>query len=235
MWRLSRGQTLLSQRDIVIHECEVALSKVFPELHPRRLNLLGSGARHAFGLDYSSKLPAGGDEAFERTLVTGERLFGRRPPRFSSEQHRIAFQKHLSEFRSIFEQDLPPDRWDDALHAISLVEILKPLNQAATLHGIAAQRLQALGAEVLVGLVRAMPSRQVDIHLHRQVLRNREYLPKAHDLENWGALGIAVVYCDAVVCEKHFKDLFGRDRFETKAVVLQELSDLLPLIKHPEA
>ena len=235
MWRLSRGQTLLSQREIVIYESEVALSQVFPSIRPRKLALLGIGASHAFGIDYSSHLPPAVRLRFERTLVTGECFNGRRPPHFSSEQHRLAFQKHLSDFRAILEQDLPQERWTDALRAMSLVEVLEPLYQAAALHGISTELLEGLGTERLTRLVDAMPSRQVDIHLHLQVLKNKQYLPKKHDLEDWGALGIAAAYCDAVVCEKHFRDLIARDGFQTKATVLRDLSELLPLVEHTDA
>ena len=216
MWQLSRGQTLRSQKSILVHEAEVALSHEFPNVQPKPFELVGTGVTHAFGMEYRAQLPPVARPIIERAILTGESVLGMRPPPFSNEQQRLAFQQHLAGFRGILEKNLTPDRWDDALHAASLVEVLDPIHEAAALHKVSPEMLLALGAQRLTRLVDAMPSRRVDIHLHKQVLKNRAYVPKTHDLEDWGALGVAVVYCDVVVCEKHFKDLVGRDAFRRR-------------------
>ena len=72
-------------------------------------------------------------------------------------------------------------------------------------------------------LVDALPSRCVDLHLHRQVLRNPTLRPKENDLEDWGAMAPAAAHCDFLVCEKHFASLVLRDGFTPRAKVLTDV------------
>ena len=71
----------------------------------------------------------------------------------------------------------------------------------------------------------AIPTRKLDIHLHRQVLKNDHYKPKESDLEDWAGLGAAACYADAVVCEKHFASLLARDGFTHHARIETNLSE----------
>ena len=64
-----------------------------------------------------------------------------------------------------------------------------------------------------------MPTRRMDLHLRRQVLRNRKYRARSSDLEDWGGVAVAVCYCDVVICEKHMADMLRRDGFKTHARV----------------
>jgi hypothetical protein len=75
-----------------------------------------------------------------------------------------------------------------------------------------------------------MPTSRIDIHLHRQVARNKQYASKETDLEDWAGLGVGAAYCDIVVCEKHFRDLISRDKFETRAKVISDLSAVARLV-----
>ena len=68
-----------------------------------------------------------------------------------------------------------------------------------------------------------MPIRRVDLHLHKQVLRNLKYAPKSTDLEDWSALAVASCYCDVVVCEKHMADMLLRDGFKARARIEVDL------------
>jgi hypothetical protein len=78
----------------------------------------------------------------------------------------------------------------------------------------------------------SVPTRKLDIHLHRQVLKNPQYNAKKGDLEDWAGLGTAVCYADVVVCENHFADMVRRDGFMTPARVE---TDLLAVFRDMES
>jgi len=73
----------------------------------------------------------------------------------------------------------------------------------------------------------AMPTRILDVHLHRQVLKNDQYRPKKSDLEDWGGIGVASCYCDVVVCEKHFANMLSRNNYKPTARVVTRLDDVI--------
>jgi hypothetical protein len=79
--------------------------------------------------------------------------------------------------------------------------------------------LDGLGEKKLKQVINDMPTRRVDLHLHRQVLHNSNYRARPTDLEDWGGLVIASSYCDVVVCEKHMASMLKRDGFKTHARV----------------
>jgi hypothetical protein len=71
-----------------------------------------------------------------------------------------------------------------------------------------------------------MPSRKIEVHLHRQILKNPTLQPKDTDLEDWSGLGPATAHCDVVVCEKHFASLLRRDGFSPNARVITDVRKL---------
>jgi hypothetical protein len=226
MWDFSKGQTLVSQRDLIIHEAEVVLSTLFPQIGIEEISLIGTGAKHAFGMEYTTHFPQRLEDALDRALVTGEFAFGMGPLRFLDKTHKLSFQKHLGQLRSILQQNLPIEKWEDALYVLNVADMAEPFFSVLWKHNILSDSSKRAVTEHLRSIVDGMPSRRVDLHLHRQVLRNKNYAPKENDLEDWSALGVAVAYCDIVVCEKHFRDLFLRDKFEAKAVVIEDLSQI---------
>lgn len=72
------------------------------------------------------------------------------------------------------------------------------------------------GSGSLSRVIDDMPTRRVDLHLHKHVLRNSSYRVRPSDLEDWGSLALASSYCD-VVCEKHMADMLKRGGFRTHA------------------
>jgi hypothetical protein len=114
------------------------------------------------------------------------------------------------------------------LYAMSTVDILNPINDVLRKHSVPFDALGALGEERLKQVIDDMPTRRVDLHLHKQVLKNETYRAKATDLEDWGSLALATSYCDVVVCEKHMADMLKRDRFHTVARVETNLEDIFP-------
>lgn len=220
MWRFSRGRTIAGYPTVVRHELEVALAMQFPNVVPCELQLLGSGHAHAFG--EVSDPPHVFAEEFERSMLMGNE--GLRIPPLASfpSQHRENFRKHLATLRARA-ADVKPELHENFLYAISTADILKPINRALKSHELPANTLEILGEAGLKKLLNDMPTRRVDLHLHRQVLRNPKYAPKSTDLEDWAALSVASCYCDVVVCEKHMADMLSRDGFRVKARIEVDL------------
>jgi hypothetical protein len=215
MWKFSKGITIASYTDVVRHELDKALARHFPSIQPRSLELLGYGVAHAFG-EVASRVIPGFEEDLEKTVLVGNAEMGIAPPASRSTRHRENFRQHLSSLHdraSTLNQALH----ENFLYAISMVDILEPINEAMQVHSLPGNALELLGEAGLKALVNDMPTRRVDIHLHRQVLRNRRYAPRHTDLEDWAALAVASCYCDVVVCEKHMADMLTRDKFKTRA------------------
>jgi len=165
-----------------------------------------------------------GNRIIERALVTGEVPPGEKAPIFGITEHNRRFQEYLRNLRPRLSQ-LPSDKWDDALYAISIVDILDTLNEVIGRHDLYASQVASDG-EQLRSLLDDLPSRRVDLQLHRQVLRNPALVPKENDLEDWGGLAPAAAHCDFLVCEKHFANLLLRDGFLPRAKVLTDVRDL---------
>jgi hypothetical protein len=91
--------------------------------------------------------------------------------------------------------------------------------------------LEGLGEQKLKQVIDDMPTRRVDVHLHRQVLRNSSYVARPTDLEDWGSLAVASSYCDVVVCEKHMADMLKRDGLRTQARIEVDLENTFALFK----
>ena len=230
MWEISKGRTLLSDREIIIHEVEVELAKIYPQVQVGNIALIGKGVEHAFGMEHGMHFSGVIEELFERSLVTGENIFEQTPARFTDTSYRQRFQTHLKELRRIIENNLPAEKWENAIYAMRLVDIREPFCSVLWKYHIGADIIERLGMGKMRQMLDNMPTSRIDIHLHKQVVRNRQYAPKETDLEDWAGLGVAAAYCDMVVCEKHFRDLISRDKFETRAVVTNDLSTVAGLV-----
>lgn len=242
MWKLSGGHTITSYSKILCHELELALAKRFRQVSARSFKLLSKGVAHAFGEDnLSYRIPdalrsrltqkrAQNVEAVIRSIIEKAVLTGEGPTwltafPFRVDTYRQNFMKHLENLHPKLSQ-LPAERLDDALHAASLVDILEPINEILARHGLSSNDLKSLGKKGLNSILQNLPTRKVDIHLHRQVLKNPTLKPKLSDLEDWAGLGPATVYCDVLVCEKHFADLLLRDGFQPQAQIITDIRDL---------
>lgn len=243
MWEVSGGHTLASVRKMARFEAETALASRFPRVTPRDFRLVSKGYAHAFDTtftyripdEYRGKLLAGiNEEALEEMIqvelekasITGEGPGGIRMPSSSHNQFNERFKEHLKTLPQRA-SSLPPEKREDFLHSIALVDIQEPVKEALGFHGLSFERdLLPLGPEELTALVQDMPSRRTKIHLHRQIIKNPALKPKDNDLEDWGGLGPATAHCDVVVCEKHFANLLRRDGFRPNARVITDVRDL---------
>ena len=226
MFNLSQGNTLTAFTKIVFYELESYLSNNFKDISPEPLKLIGKGIAHAFGQAFPDKLPAFLQNEFERVVLTGESILGDSPPKFHCHTQRENFKNHLSSLH-IKKKQLPEKKWHDMLAAIVLADIVEPLNEVIEKHSIPKDEFLKFLEKNPHEIIESMPSRKLDLHLHKQVLRNPNYEPKLSDLEDWAGLGVASQYCDVVVCEKHLADMMRRDGFKTKARVETKLSKAL--------
>ncbi len=224
MWKYSQGKTLISSREIIQNEIESSLSQFFPNIKPKKLKLIGSGIANAFG-ELRKDLPFGLNEAAEEAMLTGDENFDIDPISFYSDTHRLKIRSFLESLHEMKHQ-LHKNQWDNWLYAITIKDILEPLNDVMISYGVNNNGFGGFDANQLKLFVETMPTRQLDVHLLRQVLKNPNYKPKDSDLEDWSGLGIAACYCDVVVCEKHFADMLKRDKFKTKARVVTNLYEI---------
>jgi hypothetical protein len=225
MWKYSQGQTFVSTREIVLCEIEQSLMQFYSNITTRSLNLVGNGICHAFGSDMSKNYPQWVNEFVDEALLKGSEILSIDPISYYSQIHRESFREHLEKLNET-KHELDKTKWDDWLYAIALTDILEPLKEVMDSNGLGAEEFASFTKEKLTRLVDSMPSRNLDVHLHRQVLKNSNYLPKISDLEDWAGLGIAACYCDIVVCEKHFAAMLRRDGFKPKARIVTNLYEI---------
>jgi hypothetical protein len=216
LWHFSKGWTLLCYAAIVRHELEMALSKHFPQVQPREVCILGRGHAHAFCAPPLGGRLAQYAEEVERSILIGNSALGLEPPAFRGDAYRESFREHLASLHTRA-QDVPKKIRENWLYAMSTADILGPLNEVAQQHALPSDALEVLGEQGLKQVLHDMPTRRVDLHLHRQVIKNPNYIAKPTDLEDWGGLAVASCYCDVVVCEKHMADMLRRDAFTTYA------------------
>jgi len=225
MWKYSKGKTLTSYRKIVIHELETALSEFFTINNKTPFQLVGYGVSHAFGEPLNTTFPKFIEEIIEESMLTGEGPNGEVMPGFHQTKYREDFLNHLEKLPSIREK-LPRSKWDDCLYTTCTMDIIEPLNRVMLSECISPERFTALGRESLRKLIDLMPTRQMDLFLHKQVLQNPSLKPKITDLEDWAGLGVAMQYCDLVICEKHFQAMTSRKVYDGKAQVVKDLEVL---------
>ena len=225
MWGYSRGITIANHRAIVSHEVSRALAKLMPEVQVVPLNLLGYGVAHVFDLPPSSPAVAPFQHIIEPSFFTGNAALGMEPPMFPQTSGRQAFRDFLSRLH-VRKAELPRRQWDDWLHAIVLADIIDPITQCFIDNKLPADTISRLGKEGMTELIQNMPSRRVDLHLLREVLRNEKYKPKDTDLEDWVGVGTASCYCDVVVCEKHMADMLRRSHFTSRARIVTDLGEV---------
>jgi hypothetical protein len=246
MWELSGGYTMAPHSAILDHELDVALARRFPLVGIRPFTLIDTGVAHAFGMDrpayripeqFRSGLPPqvvstlerAAQAVMEESLLTGVGPGGIVMPPYQMDAPNFKFMHHLETLHPRISQ-LPRGQWEDALFAISMVDILDQLNSALHRHGIHADTFEALGKERWREFITDIPTRRVDLQLHRQILKNPKLNPKRSDLDDWAGLGPAAAHCDVLVCERHFADLLLRDGFTPKARVVTDLCDLPTIV-----
>ena len=225
MWNYSKGKTLVSTREIVLKEIETSLKQFFPEINPRPLNLVGNGMEHAFGEELGDAFPSWLNKAIDEAMLKGHEGLDIEPISHFSKKYRENFHSHLKTIHQKKAQ-LDKSKWENWLYAMVINDIIEPLSMVMKSNNLDKDTFEEFSVEQFNRFVDVMPSRHLDLHLHRQVLKNPNYKPKISDLEDWSGLGVAACYCDIVVCEKHFASMLKRDKFKTKARVVTNLYEI---------
>jgi len=228
MWSYSHGQTIAPHSKIIKKELYHAFSQFFNIKAGIEFNLIGYGIYHAFGMPYESKFPKHIEDIIEKSILTGDGPNGEKMPAFRQDKWRISFLNHLKNLPSI-RNELPRNKWEDCLYAISMTDIIEPIGEIMLAEGISPNQLGELGKENIRKFIDLMPTRQMDVFLHKLVLQNPSLKHKITDLDDWAGVGVATQYCDLVICEKHFHNFATRKGFKGKAVVSRTLEDLLKI------
>jgi hypothetical protein len=244
MYEFSKGYTIAFYTEILIHELEIALFKRFYQVSIRPFTLISKGILHAFGESLLTKTTtkmlwdgkkiiksakAIGYLEIEKNLLTGTGPYDSHAMPFRNNTYKRNFMEHQKKLQKENLAKLSPQRLDDILCGLSLCDIVEPINEILNFNNIDPKALFLQGKLGLKEILREIPTRQVDMHLHKQIIKNPSLKPKPSDLEDWAGLGPASMYCDVLICEKQFADLIVRDNFQTKAKVLTDLTKL-PLV-----
>jgi hypothetical protein len=229
MWHYSKGYTIAAYPLVVRHELEVALSKHFPEVHPKPLQFLGRGSSHAFGISAPTGLLSLIEEEVERSMLVGNKKLNMEPPFFQSRKYQENFKSHLVSLHTR-KKELEKEKWENWLYAILTVDIAKPLHEVSLQFSLPEDLFDRLGEQGMKSVINDMPTRHLDLHLHKQILRNPNYAAKITDLEDWTGVGVASCYCDVVVCEKHMADMLRRDGFKTKGRIETDLEKIFVIL-----
>ena len=248
MLDLSEGFTLSPPDHMLRFEIDRQLFALFPSrIEPRRmqpLHLLGRGVRHATGFRELG-LPKTNEliEMFAPDVATDLRLKG------LAEKHLefVALSRLLSDGRDASEPTpLSPERkfkeglidqrkqWDQFnavdrerfLYSMALNDILPVLEEALSAHSLSLDEFALLGEQGWCRFLDEIPASRIDIHLHRQWMKNRSLRPRLSDGNDFAYVGTAAMYCDVIVTEKQLADLIRREGFECRAQVLTRLQDL---------
>jgi len=224
MWEYSEGVTTIPLRELLWWELEVAFAQKGYAVTPEKPSYLGRGLAHAFGEKLDNAVAAMFSEEIDEAMLCGLADF---PPIQGgvSSEHRHNFANH---FRSIHEKkgDLEKAKWEDWMYAISMVDIREPLYTVMSKHKILNPDIESWGRNGIKSFMDSIPTRKLDIHLHKQVLKNPQYRPKYSDLEDWAGIVPATCYADIVVCEKHFADLACRDNYKHHARIETSIYDM---------
>lgn len=230
MFDLSRGETIAYYRKIVIGELEKALSVHF-EITPREYELFGYGYSHAFPIDFRREIPGAIRPLLERSFLTGEKVCGQEMGGHNNKEQDKKFNNHIKELYRV-KTELPKSQWDDALYAMALMDIQGPLGEVLQFWSIDFSELKALGKNVLSSILDDMPSRALEVHLHKLVLANNNYNPKITDLNDWGGFALGAMYCDHAIGEKHMVDMLTRKKFKSKANIHKSVFDLGTILEN---
>lgn len=245
MAELSRFETMPPHRDVLAMELDLALRKRFgrPQ-NVRSVNLFDHGVGHAFGVpDLQLRLSAAVEAVVEQHPRLGRSLeemwqFAALagPPQdlpvpwLDSTSHMVYEDRYAEgEHRrsALFQKEgFGKGRLPRGLLAGEVVDIIDPLNEAFRRAGVSADALP--DAEAITDFLMALPSRWTTYQMRLARHRNPQQPWKPNDLNDIGALSLAVPYCDVVVTERHWRGVLRAahldDAFGT--VILDDLREL---------
>ncbi len=235
---------MASLEAIVEHEIDNALAQQFPgRVKVESLALLGDGIWHTSGYPLPRLIIRAREDAqvdpevvaaaqshmeylAAEALLSGViSLTGDDRPRTDIAGPDLNFAKHLERWAAV-QSGLDADTKERALYAAEMIDILEPLKAALIRHSISFDEFAALDLNRWKVFINAMPTRRVDMHLHRQWGRNQALKAKRGDLNDWALVGAAVAYCDVVVTEKQLASLVNRRGLFKQSVVMSDLLDL---------
>jgi hypothetical protein len=95
----------------------------------------------------------------------------------------------------------------DVLSIRAILDIAKPIEESLWRAGIAPGRFASLGRYGLTDFLRRVPTRWTELQLLTEQHDNPTRTWKGNDLIDIVAFSIAIVYCDAVIGEKHWIEM----------------------------
>lgn len=225
MWKYSQGKTTAPIKELICRELEIAFQVKGFAVTPRPLSYIGLGIPFSFGEELKHPVESIFGDEIDKAMLCGNEVLNIDPVHYKSIKHRRNFSNHLNSLHKR-KHEIEKSMHDNWLYALSMKDIIEPLHDVMNAHRIPEDVFEGWSEMDLRGFVECMPTRKIDIHLHRQVLRNPQYKSKLSDLEDWAGLGSAMCYADIVVCEKHFADMVFRDGFRPKARVETSIYDV---------
>lgn len=172
MWDFSKGATTAPLKEMLCWELEVAFSKMGCHVIPRDLTYIGRGIPHAFGEKLGTPIEQRFSDEIDEAMLCGTTSI---PPIYGApSEQRQNFARHL---RSLHENknELEPAKWENWLYAISMMDITEPLHEVMSKHHMPNSYIESWGVDRLMEFMDSIPTRKLDIHLHRQVLKNPQY------------------------------------------------------------
>jgi hypothetical protein len=250
MAELSRFHAIAGPPDVLPAELDGYLHERYGKpIEPRLLRVFGRGFAFALGANFPSfrarddvEWPPGKRARFERVASEAvEFMMLSGPPDGvpipgwdENEGYRKFGERHLAHeqaLRHALVKDGPatPKKIHDFVAAIELMDILEPLNEAFEHARITkAESADLDTAEGMTALLRALPSRDVIFDLRRLRHADRQARWESNDLNDLGALSVALPYCDVVVTEKQWRHLAYQAGIPARynTVVLDNLGSL---------
>lgn len=254
MFEVSARHTIAPPAQVVPAELDSALHRRYGKPFDRRpLRLFGSGVAFAFGQE--DNLQGSGSDQFDPVIPLEQRvqlaalladaveLFALTGPPEGpvpglSGLASYRFDERYAEGERAFAKMLATEEGSAELKvgwiaASEMMDIIEPLNEALDrAHITKVESADLEGPDGLTGLLHDLPSRWVVHELRRQRHANRETKWKANDLNDLGALSVAIAYCDVVVTERLWTHLARQAHLdvENETFVVSDLADVPALI-----
>jgi hypothetical protein len=141
--------------------------------------------------------------------------------RFSDGERRLA--------RLLAQEQVRPQELPHYIHTSEILDIFDDLNEALDRAGITVEESEGMSsAEGLTALLADLPSRAFAVEIRKLRHANPQTIWDRNDLDDFGALAVAVPYCDVVVTERQWVHLIREARLDRRfgTVVLSDVRRL---------